>query len=376
MNTPFSYNFQPKDKLAMSISYQNIPQDNPPLEKRSMIAIGNPIIDITADIDKESIQKYGLLWGQTIFANEKNIGYFDELEKRPEVTYTPGGSIQNTMRVASWCLNMDENSKNLFKLTMLGCVGNDLYKDKVENALKLNGVIPLLQVIPNVETSRCAVGVYKKERCLVPQIRASNNLSEEFIKNNEDKIFENDILLIEGYFLQEKFNICKYLCERFVKDKKTIIFTLSAVFMVQFHNEKIMEIANMADLIVCNLEEIEALGGKGSTIQETVEKAHKKLIPKNRILVVTAGIQGVFCSEFNYESNSLEYLHQCFPKFIKKEDIVDTNGAGDSFLGGFLAQYLKGKDMFKCCKAGNLAAGVILKNIGCTFPKDLKLKFQ
>ena len=375
MNTPFTpYNFQQKDKLAMSISYQSIPPSD--CERKSMIGIGNPIIDITADIDKESLQKYGLLWGQTIFANEKNIGYFDELEKRPEVTYTPGGSIQSTMRVASWCLNMDEESKGLFKLTMLGCVGNDLYKDKVENALKLNGVIPLLQEIPNMQTSRCAVGIYKKERCLVPQIRASNCLSEEFIKSNEDQIFENDILLVEGYFLQEKFEICKFLCERFSKDKKIIIFTLSAVFMVQYHNEKIMEIANMADLIVCNLDEIEAFAGKGSNIQETMEKAHKKLSPKKRIMVVTGDCQGVFCSEFNYETNSLEYLHQSFPKFIKKEEIVDTNGAGDAFLGGFLSQFLKGKDIFKCCKAGNAVAGVILRNVGCTYPKDLKIKFD
>ena len=374
MNTPFTpYNYQPKDKLAMSISYQSVA---PILEKKSMISIGNPIIDIIADIDKESIQKYGLLWGQTIFANEKNIGYFEELEKRPEVTYTPGGSIQNTMRVASWCINMDENLKGLFKLTMLGCVGDDLYKEKVENALKLNGVIPLLQMMPNMQTSRCAVGVYKKERCLVPQIKASNNLSEEFIKNNEDQIFEHDILLVEGYFLQEKFDIVKYLCEKFSKSKKIIIFTLSAVFMVEFHNDKMLEIANMADIIVCNKEEIEAFGGKAGNFQETLEKSFKKLLPKKRILIVTAESQGVYCSEFNYESNTLEYLHQSFPKFIKKEDIVDTNGAGDAFLGGFLSQYLQGKDIFKCCKAGNEAAGVILKNVGCTFPKDLKLKFE
>ena len=62
---------------------------------------------------------------------------------------------------------MDEDSKRLFKLTMLDCVGNDLYKDKVNNALKLNEITPLLQGISNFQTSRCAAGIYKKERCLV-----------------------------------------------------------------------------------------------------------------------------------------------------------------------------------------------------------------
>ena len=208
MNTPFQPNVlkEQKDPLSMNISYQNVP-NVPCITNKSVLAIGNPIMDITSTIDKEDIKKYGLIWGQTVFVNERNIGFFDDLEKRPEVTYTPGGSIQNTMRVAAWCLNMDDNCKGLFKLTMLGCVGDDLYKDRVENALKANGVIPLLQKMPNLETSRCAVGVYEKERCLVPQIRASNHLSEDFIEKNEEQIYDNDVLLIKGYFLQEKYDI-------------------------------------------------------------------------------------------------------------------------------------------------------------------------
>ena len=35
----------------------------------SIIAIGNPIIDISADIEKEIMQKYGLKSGETIFAS-------------------------------------------------------------------------------------------------------------------------------------------------------------------------------------------------------------------------------------------------------------------------------------------------------------------
>ena len=89
---------------------------------------------------------------------------------------------------------MDEDSKRLFKLTMLDWVGNDLYKDKVNNALKLNEITPLLQGVPNIQTSRCAAGIYKKERCLVQQISASNYLSEEFMKSNEKQVFENDII--------------------------------------------------------------------------------------------------------------------------------------------------------------------------------------
>merc|ERR1719222_1129263 len=53
---------------------------------------------------------------------------------------------------------------------------------------------------------------------------------------------------------------------------------------------------------------------------------------------------------------------------LPKEKLVDTNGAGDSFVGGFLAALSKGKDMEACCKAGAYAASVIIQHSGCTYP--------
>merc|ERR1712113_1217644 len=41
---------------------------------------------------------------------------------------------------------------------------------------------------------------------------------------------------------------------------------------------------------------------------------------------------------------------------LPKEKLVDTNGAGDSFVGGFLAALSKGKSIADCCTAGAYAA--------------------
>ena len=59
----------------------------------SIIAIGNPIVDISAEIDRESILRYNLVWGGTFFANESNIGFYEELESKPQVSYIPGGKV-------------------------------------------------------------------------------------------------------------------------------------------------------------------------------------------------------------------------------------------------------------------------------------------
>ena len=345
----------------------------------SVIALGNPIVDITVQIDKDTIQNFGLEWGRTVFNNEITQKFLDDLDKRPIVTYTPGGSIMNTLRVCSWCLNMNPNDAGKFKLTMLGAVGNDVYKDKIINSLKEAKVETLLE-FKQQKTSKCGVGIYKKDRCLVPDIQASKNISKEFIEDKKNEIFNHDVLIIEGYFLRENFDLCKYLCEEFNREQKLVILTLSAVVIVQQYLDKIKEIANMCDMIIGNMEETEILaGGKNAVFQETYEKVHRILSPRNRLLVVTCGSHGVYCSKYNYKSMRLELILQCFPNFVKNDEIVDLNGAGDAFLGGFLAMYLKGNRdnrLFSCCKAGNDAASVILRNIGCTYPKNIKLNFD
>ena len=342
----------------------------------SLIAIGDPIVDITSEIGTDIIKKYNLKWGDTVFLDENNDnGVYGELERMPEVRYIPGGAVENSIRVLAWCLNMDPNNKNKFKITMMGCAGDDLYRQKVLNALNELNVNALFETLPNEKTSRCGVGIYKKERFLITQLRASKKLSEEFIQQNLEQILSNDSIIIEGYMLPNKLDICKKLTDCFSREKKLVILTLSAMFIVQYHSEKIMEIANKADMIVGNINEAEILSGiksDGNNVKEIIENIFLKLAPRDRLLVFTAGSSGVYCAQFDYKRNQIDYIFQYFANKINNDDIVDLNGAGDSFLGGFLSEYLKGSPIYECCKIGTEAASVVLRNVGCTFPKNMK----
>ena len=53
---------------------------------------------------------------------------------------------------------------------------------------------------------------------------------------------------------------------------------------------------------------------------------------------------------------------------LPKEKLVDTNGAGDAFVGGFLAYLAKGADLAACCNAGSYAARQIIQVSGCKIP--------
>ncbi len=57
---------------------------------------------------------------------------------------------------------------------------------------------------------------------------------------------------------------------------------------------------------------------------------------------------------------------------LPKENLVDTNtnGAGDAFVGGFLSQLARGRDIAECVRAGHYASRVIIQRSGCTFPRE------
>jgi adenosine kinase len=50
--------------------------------------------------------------------------------------------------------------------------------------------------------------------------------------------------------------------------------------------------------------------------------------------------------------------------------IVDVNGAGDAFVGGFLAYIAKGASVDEAVKAGQWAAGHVIQHSGCTFDRS------
>ena len=48
------------------------------------------------------------------------------------------------------------------------------------------------------------------------------------------------------------------------------------------------------------------------------------------------------------------------------DNLVDTNGAGDAWVGGFLYGTTMGKDTAECVKSANYAANHIIQRSGCT----------
>ena len=204
-----------------------------------------------------------------------------------------------------------------------------------------------------METSKCAVGIYDHRRYFLSELSASKCLSDNFVRIHWDKIISHDALLIEGYFLGENFNLANAICREFYEKGKYIIFTLSDPSMIKQYR----------DQVITNLIQEENF----IKMEDLFKRIYSLLNNKTRIIIITAGAHGVFCSKYD-SITGIENNFQSFSNKINSDEIKDYNGAGDAFLGGFLSQQMMNKTFEDCCHLGNIVAAVVIKNYGCNFP--------
>jgi adenosine kinase len=85
---------------------------------------------------------------------------------------------------------------------------------------------------------------------------------------------------------------------------------------------------------------------------------------KSRIVVLTQGCDATIVAT----STTV----QSFPvPMVPPSQIVDLNGAGDAFCGGFLSQLVQSRSLSQCVHAGHYAAGVVICHPGCSLPEEL-----
>merc|ERR1712216_959134 len=86
---------------------------------RHLFTIGNPLLDISATVKPELLEKYELKANDAILAEEKHMGLYDELVKDYEVDYIAGGAPQNSARVAAALLKVPQS------VVYSGSIGDD-----------------------------------------------------------------------------------------------------------------------------------------------------------------------------------------------------------------------------------------------------------
>jgi len=332
----------------------------------AILGMGNPLLDISADVTQAVFDKYGLQPGNAILAEEKHMPLYGEMVAKPDVKYIAGGATQNSIRVAQWMLQ--EPGMTAYT----GCIGDDDYGKKLSAAAADAGVLGLFMVDKSTATGKCAVTILDKERSLTTDLGAANNYKATHLAVPEvKKVLEGaKIIYSAGFFITVSPDSMKIASEQMQKTGGKYCMNLSAPFIVQVPPFRAVLEDRMpyCDYLFGNETEAqayaEAVGWETTDVPFIATRL--SLMPmanpdKKRIVVITQGADPTVVAIGGHVTT--------YPVLkLSKEQLVDTNGAGDAFVGGFLAALVKGKDVAACCKAGAYAASVVIQQSGCTYP--------
>jgi sugar/nucleoside kinase (ribokinase family) len=112
-------------------------------------------------------------------------------------------------------------------------------------------------------------------------------------------------------------------------------------------------ILGLIDVFKSGPTEIETLTGL-SDVDSAIKAVRSQGV---RIVIVTLGAEGALVS--------VEDTIHRVPAY-KPEKFVDPTGAGDAFIGAFLAEYARGEDCAWCSHVGSAAASLVVEGIGPT----------
>jgi adenosine kinase len=141
---------------------------------------------------------------------------------------------------------------------------------------------------------------------------------------------------------------------------------LSAPFICQFFLKPMLEVLPYVDYLFGNETEAAAFAQAMELgLDDTTKIAqHMANLPKNgapRTVIITNGSDPTIVA-------TSTTMQQFAVEKIPLEELVDTNGAGDAFAGGFLSQLVQNMPLSNAISAGHYTAGVIVRRSGINFP--------
>ena len=239
------------------------------------------------------------------------------------------------------------------EVAIVGKVGNDNLGKFLINKLKEEGVnTEGIKVTDKANSSGTAVLVHSNgERSFLHSIGANAEFGIEDI--DFEKIMEFHILHVAGTFVMPKFD-GKPTEETLKRAKEMgIITVLDTVWDEKRRGLSLIEGSlKYVDYFLPSYEEAKMITGR-----EKVEDIAEFLISKG---VKNVGIKMGEKGSFIMNEKEKHY----FPAL--KINVVDTTGAGDGYVAGFIACLVRGYDFEKCGLIANLVGAKITTSVGAT----------
>ena len=290
-------------------------------------------------------------------------------------THTGGKGLNQAIAIAKL-----KRPDSTYGVRMIGTVGNDSFGSELIRILEEHHVdVSQVNIHPTMRTGVATILVEKKTGQNRILITAGANGQSVYTDDQLEAIFPRDLkdnnkVRHMVVFQQEIPDPCSIM--RWLKRERKnfdIVFNPSP-----FKNIR-MDDWNLIDILVVN--EVESLQIVESVLDEVSVKKIKKEIQENfvkgykricellqrkcvssegpSIVIITLGAEGVLFS-------SKKQPEVKFREPIRNIKVIDTTGAGDTFLGAFITQYYQGNDITKAIEFSTKASSLTIQKPGAS----------
>ncbi|GFO44681.1 adenosine kinase [Plakobranchus ocellatus] len=342
-----------------------------PIREGILLGMGNPLLDMTVvrgGVDL--LVKYKLDANNAVLASPQQLAIFKEIVDKYSPTYIAGGATQNSVRVAQWLLGKH------WATTFLGSAADDMYKHILEDSAHGVGVNVQYQIYPGEHTGVCAAIITGENRSLITELGAASKFCPSFLHKPDiwALVEAAQFYYVGGFLLTVSPEAVLEVSKHSSLQNKVCSSNLHAPFLCKHFADPKLGLLQYIDLLFGNGDEArefakEAGLGRSREVMDDVKEIALKTaaLPKAnpsrpRIVIFTQGGKKPIVLATQGEVRE-------FPvTALDPADIKDTNGCGDAFVGGFLAQLVQGKSLDDCLRCGAYASKVVIQHYGCTFP--------
>ncbi|EJT49111.1 adenosine kinase [Trichosporon asahii var. asahii CBS 2479] len=337
-------------------------------------------IQVSAAQGPAYLEKYGLKSNDAILAEEKHMPIYEDIVANADVTYVAGGAAQNAARGASYVLPPKS-------VAYIGSVGDDDLTQTLSKVNETEGVISAYQIQPApAKTGACAVILSNHDRSLVTTLRAAEMFTPDHLKKPEVAALIDgaQYFYIGGFFLTHGVESALEIAKAASSKGKTVVLNLSAPFIPQFFKVQLGQLLPHVDILIGNESEAAAYAeaaGLGDAqlpqIASALAASPKSNPSRPRIVIITQGADSTLVASSQPSASPVnlspeEENPKVFPvPKLADDKIVDTNGAGDMFAGGFLGAIAQGKTLNEAIEVGHKLGQMCCGQIGpkLEFPK-------
>jgi adenosine kinase len=233
-----------------------------------------------------------------------------------------------------------------------------------------DGVNTQYQTTDSEPTGTCAVLVTGAKRSLVANLGAANKFTESHIHEPAyyKYLEQAEFYYISGFFLTVSPPSIQTVAKYAHDHNRLFMMNLSAPFITEFFSEPLMAALPYVDILFGNETESLTFAKKQNFGTEDMREIGRKIVelPKandkrKRVVILT---QGGKLPVLLFDQGRIQEFEVVE---LAGDAVKDTNGAGDAFVGGFLAQLMQKQSFDVCIRCGIQAAAEIIKRSGCTF---------